>query len=409
MSKPSFFKPQTGAGKLDQQYQAAVARGDYGAAITTALALARARPKVGEPWGLAAACAVLSERWDDAIRYGLTAVQRGAKTPNAYDALAHAYGAKSQWDQAAQWGLRALTMKDVARPVPEWSAPALPLPPSPETRHLNVIAFALYGKRARYCEPAVLNAIEQPNVYPYWTCHFYIDDSVPADVVRRLEAHGAKVIAITDAMRRWPGPMWRFVALDEPGVHRVLFRDADSVIGMREAGAVAQWIESGRCFHHMRDSGSHTALMLAGTWGAVGGALPPVTPLIEAFLAKAVASQRFADQDFLAQYLWPICKQNMLCHDSVFGFMDAVPFADGGPPGWFHVGSAEGIPIFSLPTTHPEGTAVTWQLFERRDGKEWPLTSAYPAVVRKGAVSDNIPARFALRINEPELKFRVEG
>ena len=410
MSRRPLPPNQSAVGKLQQQYRAAVARGDFAAAIAAALAFARANPKASEPWADAAACAVHCERWDDAIRYGQTAVQRGAKSPNACDALAHAHGAKRQWDQAAKWGLRSLAMKDVARPTPPWSAPALPPPPGPETCHLNVISFSLFGARSKYCEPAVLNAIEQPKVYPHWSCHFYVDDSVPPEVVRRLAAHDAKVISVDEALKKWPGPMWRFAALDAPGVHRVLLRDADSLIGAREASAVAQWVESGKCFHHMRDSGSHTALMLAGTWGAVGGALPPVTPLIEAFLARSVASQRFADQDFLAQYLWPICKQDMLCHDSVFGFMSALPFPDGEPPGGphQHVGCAEGIPIFNCHTALPEGTAVTWQLFERQGAEEAPLTSAYPAVVRNGTVSDNIPARFARRLNQPDLKFRIE-
>jgi hypothetical protein len=420
VSKPVAPRSQAAAGKWQQHYRAAIARGDFAGAITAALAFARANPKASGPWSDAAACAVHCERWDDAIRYGQAAVQRGAQTPNACDALAHAHGAKRQWAQAAQWGLRALAMKDAATPpAPAWRAPAvLPPPPGPETRQLNLIAFSLFGSRSKYCEPAVLNAIEQPGVYPHWICHFYVDGSVPPDVVRRLRAHGAKVIVVDGALGKWPGPMWRFAALDEPGVHRVLFRDADSLIGAREAEAVAQWVESGRCFHHMRDSGSHTALMLAGTWGAVGGALPTVAPLVEAFLTRPVASQRFADQDFLARCIWPTAKQDMLCHDSIFGFMNALPFPGDGPPGGSdlsfaeggsHVGCAEGVPVFNCPASLPEGAAVTWQLFERRGSGQWPLTSAYPAVVRNGAVSDNIPARFARRLGGPDLRFRIEA
>jgi ATP synthase protein I len=67
--------------------------------------------------------------------------------------------------------------------------------------------------------------------------------------------------------------MWRFLALDDPLAHRILFRDADSVISRREAGAVEQWIASGKRFHMMRDWGSHTALILAELWGVASSSL----------------------------------------------------------------------------------------------------------------------------------------
>jgi hypothetical protein len=70
--------------------------------------------------------------------------------------------------------------------------------------------------------------------------------------------------------------MWRFAAYDDPNVDRVIFRDADSIISTREAGAVEEWVASGQAFHAMRDYGSHTDLLLAGMWGVARGALPPM-------------------------------------------------------------------------------------------------------------------------------------
>ena len=43
--------------------------------------------------------------------------------------------------------------------------------------------------------------------------------------------------------------MWRFAALDDAALHRILFRDADSVISEREGQAVQAWIDSGKLFH----------------------------------------------------------------------------------------------------------------------------------------------------------------
>src|SRR5262245_39655105 len=83
-----------GKSKLQRHYDAAVARGDLAAAKVTALAMARGSPKSAEPWGMAAACALHCEQWDEAIRHAMNAVRFGARRPVAYDVLAHAHGAR---------------------------------------------------------------------------------------------------------------------------------------------------------------------------------------------------------------------------------------------------------------------------------------------------------------------------
>ena len=76
------------------------------------------------------------------------------------------------------------------------------------------------------------------------------------------------------------------------------------MISHREATAVAEWIESSRAFHTMRDSGSHTALILAGMWGAKAGSVPDMQQRIQRFIDRGYDSSHFADQDFLAEELW---------------------------------------------------------------------------------------------------------
>ncbi|MGN7074038.1 tetratricopeptide repeat protein, partial [Neisseria sp. P0001.S004] len=86
--------------------------------------------------------------------------------------------------------------------------------------------------------------------------------------------NGAEVIKVGAPLDNWPGTMWRFLAINDPEVEYVIFRDADSIICYRDAAAVSEWIKSGTLFHTIRDSGSHTALILAGMWGAKAGAVP---------------------------------------------------------------------------------------------------------------------------------------
>ncbi len=64
---------------------------------------------------------------------------------------------------------------------------------------------------------------------------------------------------------------WRFLALGDPTVQIVQFRDLDSLISYREAAAVHDWLENVgyKAFQLMRDKWFyHNVPILAGMWGA---------------------------------------------------------------------------------------------------------------------------------------------
>lgn len=382
----------------------------YPRAIVHALEAARIAPGIPQPWADAAVCNVYLERWDQAVEYGLKAVQLAPNNLSALDALSHAYGGLKDWANVRRWGLAALQSRYARFAAPPSKAVALPaLPPLPSaaTRDANLIAFSLFGGRAKYCETAVLNAIEQPRVYPGWRCVFYVDDSVPATVVKRLQQHDALVERVsTETAARWPGPMWRFMAYDRPGVHRVMFRDADSVVTEREANAVAVWLHSGQHFHVMRDAATHTELILAGCWGAVAGAMPPMAQLVDVFLQRPLESRHFADQYFLREFVWPYAKQSLIQHDSMFGFLEAAPFPDGPQPDGWHVGYAEGSPIINMAADYPDGTPVRWTLYNRSEAGDVAVCT-YPGVVMNKAVQDNLPRRYAEKVMQQQMLIRV--
>jgi hypothetical protein len=306
-----------------------------------------------------------------------------------------------QWGQARRYGWQALNMRASqfsgapVIPLPELGP--LPPPPSVQTRERNVIAFSLFGDNSKYCDSAILNVQEQPDIYPHWVCRFYVDGSVPAHVIRRLRQGGAQIVRVEGPAALWPGQMWRFLAIDDPLAHRVLFRDADSVISRREAGAVEQWLSSGKRFHMMRDWGSHTELILAGMWGVVSGSLPSLGQLMERFMSAPLESRQCADQFFLRQYVWPYARASLMQHDSVFGFMGGVPFPDGERTDDFSVG--QGSSSFTEKMDLPDGTEITWGVFrleEQDDGQtRKELVCAYPGIVEQGAVTMHIPKRYA--------------
>ena len=383
-------------------------QGDYQKSLDICLQLMQSHPYMVNVWSSAAANCIMLSRWQDAIDYAQTALARGRNTLPVYDALASAYGELGQWDEAGRYGLQALKMRDrrfggePVIPLPD--LPPMPPPPSAQTREHNIIAFSLFGNNSKYCESAVLNVQEQPHVYPHWVCRFYVDDSVPSHVISRIRAGGGQVVRVDGPAVRWPGPMWRFLAWDDPHAHRILFRDADSVISLREAHAVNQWQTSDKRFHMMRDWGSYTELILAGLWGMVAGSLPPLQQLMDRFMSKPLESNHFADQYFLRQYVWPYARTSLMQHDSVFGFMDAVPFPDQGPPGC--VGSSEGNGFFTLKTNLPNNRTfdVRWTLYliEKHDDGQTreTLVCSYPGVVKDGIVKAHIPSHYAQRMKD---------
>jgi hypothetical protein len=322
-----------------------------------------------------------------------------------------------QWDEARRYGLQSLDMRARhfnGKPViPLTDLPPMPPLPSAQTREHNLIAFSLFGGDSKYCETAILNVHDQPDVYPDWVCRFYVDSSVPNNVIARLTKGGAQIVFVEGPALQWPGPMWRLLALDDPQAHRILFRDADSLISLREAHAVAQWLTSGKRFHMMRDDGANTELMMAGMWGAVAGSLPPLRELVQRFMRAPLTSRHFADQHFLRQYVWPYARTSLMQHDSIFGFMNALPFPDGERPGDLSgVGYTEGAGAFTTACQLPDGAEVTWGLYrilEKLDNNraQAELVCTYPGTVKNGVLKAQIPIRYARWIQQGAACIRL--
>jgi tetratricopeptide (TPR) repeat protein len=397
---------------LHREYLQAFEQAKYEDALALALRGTEKYPRHFFFWMQASICALYLRRWSLAAQYGEQALLFPGAGFSLFDSLAHAYGELKQADQVRRFGAMALAQRDVQfgrnQPVPASPAVASPAPPSPQTRAHNVIAFSLFGERSKYCECAVLNAVLCPEIYPDWHCVVYADDSVPAHVTQRLAAAGAEVYPVPSAATHWPGPMWRLLAADLPGVHRVIFRDADSLISLREAAAVAAWVSSAQRFHIIRDSGSHTELLLAGLWGMVAGALPSMLEMVNAYLASPVKSAHFADQWFLRDRVWPYARQSLLSHDSQFGFMDARPLSVAAPHAAFHVGSTEGGALATAKTPLPHGTAAHWTLWDWRDGAgRKQEVCCYPVAIQHGIAVFELPFYYAQMIRDGRMSVEV--
>ena len=402
---PQQQKTQLQLDKISAAFRQNFQAGNYPQAMQEALKAHKLAPKSTAPLSDAATAAVKAGLWEEAVRYAKQVLQRDPRHINAYDALAHAYGEQHDWENCARYGLQALQLRDE-----RFGAGELPklTQITAKSEGKKIIAFSLFGGSSAYCEPAVMNTEISQKIYPGWLCRFYVDDSVPDSIIRRLADNGAEVVKVDAALQSWPGTMWRFLALDDADAAYVVFRDADSVISWREAAAVKQWLESGKLFHTMRDGSTHTELILAGLWGAVAGAVPDMRGKIEAYLKQPLQSKHFADQFFLREQIWPYAKQSLCAHDRIFGFYGATDFPDNTEfdYGRFHVGCDEGNSHIAADLNLPEGSRIRWNLFSRispllnpdysenlLENERW--ICSYESTVQQGKLSAYIPRRYS--------------
>lgn len=291
-------------------------------------------------------------RIDESILLAAQAVKDRPDDANCWTILANANFYAGRFEEARRAGLRSLEIKDRSVPASRLDLSGVAVPPFNTTdRRCNVIAFSLWGSNERYLVGAERNAMAVPLIYEGWCARFYLDDSVPVPVRERLIHLGADLVRVPPPKTAFSGLFWRFLVADDPGVDRYLVRDADSIVNVQERVAVDEWIVSGRHFHVMRDFWTHTGLMFAGLWGGVRGALPPLAPQIAAFLAREATRdareypERTLDQRFLREVVWPIVRQSVHVHDSIFRYGGAVDFPPyGRRASGRHVGQNESVP-----------------------------------------------------------------
>jgi hypothetical protein len=278
-----------------------------------------------------------SGRWEETVARAKAALETCGEHFEFCNILSTALGALGRLDEARGYGTHALALKSRMAAAPPRDLSAVPVPAFDATAPgRNIISFSLFGALPLYTEGAVLNARAAAFLYPGWTCRFYVDDSVPRPVTRALAQAGAQVMTVGGLPREPYGTLWRFLVADDASVDRFVLRDADSLLNTRERVAVDEWLASGRHFHVMRDHYDHSELVLAGMWGGVRGALPPMVPAIRAWFASPrQVLGRTADQEFLREVLWPTIAQSVLTHDSQFAFAEARDFPALGrlPPG----------------------------------------------------------------------------
>ena len=276
----------------------------------------------------------------------------------AHDALASALSKLGDYDEARRAGTRALILKDRASRT---GKSVIRLPAHGPGRWLaanpkpNVISFSLWGADPRYLRGAIDNALQAHAIYPDWRLRYHVDTTVPADVRDTLGKLGAEVVMEAGNQPVRERLAWRFKVANDPDVGRFLVRDVDSVLSLREASAVRQWMAGDYWFHVMRDWWTHTDLVLAGMWGGVAGVLPDLTVMLQQYTPDTMETPN-VDQFFLRDRVWPLICEHTLVHDRCFSPPGARGWDLPDPPDNGHVGQD----IFAARRSEQEARLGNW-------------------------------------------------
>ncbi|TPU39168.1 tetratricopeptide repeat protein [Acinetobacter baumannii] len=353
-------------------------------------------------------------RYGDAYQHYMQAIKASGSNVNTnlYDGLTEVCHHLNKKEEKIKFGRLAIsTKKELTKNEPALNIPTHKPVPFSSNPQENIIAFSLFGANPRYCETSILNTKLAQEIYPEWTCRYYVDESVPELVQQRLQANGAQVVHVSPTQKQLSGLFWRFLVMDDPVVKRFLVRDADSIVSYREKAAVDAWLKSDQWFHLMRDSYSHTELILAGMWGGCTGIFHNIEAHIRDYVATGrYPDNRVIDQHYLRYCIWPTLKQSVLVNDSQqfdensadFPVYDLTSMQNDQDN--FHVGMDNGSPVVTTAVNHPTAEKVYWILFDENHDE----VCRYDAIVSKGRnIEVNLPHAFAKKIQLQQWKLQV--
>ncbi len=187
----------------------------------------------------------------------------------------------------------------------------------------KIISISLYGDSPVYFNGVIANARLAKKIYPGWTVRVYCEVS-NIDLTPLVEL-GCEIIR-KPTSRFHAGMFWRFLAAWDEEAERVIFRDADSRLNVREAVAVKAWEKSGLDAHCMKDHLHHTRMpMSGGMWGIKCGILPRRL-LRDVLRIIRRRQRRVADMKWLRAKVHPLIEESLLRHASATSIWPSVPF-----------------------------------------------------------------------------------
>ena len=277
----------------------------------------------------------------------------------------------------------------------------------------SVISYSLYGNSPKYCEVAILNVKLAKSIYPEWKCRFYVDKTVPEEVISRLKQENVEIIFVNQEQSEIPGTFWRFLVIDDESVDKFMIRDADSLISYKEKAAVKEWLNSGKYFHVMRDSRMHNELILAGMWGGYNGVIKNMFGLMKDYLKEDMDVNRISDQVFLRKRIWKTVIQSALVHDSYHLGKEGKPYPD------YEISDIEKIAFFHIGMIDSNSCTIKTEIEIKAKKVKWYLKNengeiicSYDSFIKKEngkqIIEINLPTFYSSKIKSNKWKISYE-
>lgn len=180
----------------------------------------------------------------------------------------------------------------------------------------KIISYSLWGSGPIYTRGAIENAKSVPKIYgKEWKCRFYIDSTVPPEIVDELKKLNNCDIILMPNHTESSGMFWRFLAFCDPDSEIVLIRDCDSRVSNREYLSVLEWLAVSDLYplHLIHDVNS-TRYIIGGCWGGRSNEFREMNKWIKEW---NVNFQYGDDEDFLCDVVFQKFFPNrILDHDS---------------------------------------------------------------------------------------------
>lgn len=187
----------------------------------------------------------------------------------------------------------------------------------------KVISYSLWGNCPKYTVGAIRNAEGAQKIYPGWECRFYVDLTVPKNILFELDDIPNVKVIHKNSVGNWSSMFWRFEASYDKNVDVSIFRDSDSRLSLREKLAVDDWMNGNKTFHIMRDHPWHSYPILGGMWGVKNNNNYDLENLIKKYYTDNSLDKYGTDYDFFIKVLFPMIKNDCCVHDE---FFDKKPF-----------------------------------------------------------------------------------
>lgn len=172
-------------------------------------------------------------------------------------------------------------------------------------KHKIGISFSLFGQSPHFLDGLCRNYKVRDKIYP--DCKMIVHTDQPETVKASLPDADVVSYPVSEDLS---GCFWRFLSYNDDRFDAVIFRDADSVINVREAAAVNDWLSKGLPLyasldHHQHFSGEWP--VMAGMWGARKGGIPfDFNHLVRWWVNNKGPFKYTSDQWFLRRYVWPL-------------------------------------------------------------------------------------------------------